>query len=110
MAIGDVTQKKALSGALSSAGVTLTCSANKTLTLTSFTFCNTNATTARTATVQGYVASASGTLAIIPLAAKATEIMSGLDYVLAAGESWYFSQDTGTDVNVAVMGLEEVIS
>jgi len=112
VAIGDVTQKKLLAKALTATDTenTVTGATGKITTITSITLVNLNTTTARTVTIAGYGHAAGNTIALIPIAALATEILTGLDYVLAAGEVFYFSQDTGTDVNVAVMGIEEVVA
>ena len=112
MAIGDVMQKKLLAKALSITDTdnTITGVANTITTITSITLVNLNTTTARTVTIAGYGHAVANTVAVIPLAALATEMLTGLDYVLAAGEIYYFSQDIGTDVNVTVMGIEEVVA
>jgi len=112
MAIGDVTQKKLLAKALSATNTdsSITGAVTKTTTITSITLVNLNTTTARTITIYGYGTAAGNTIAVITLAALATEILTGLDYVLAAGEQYYFKQDAGTDVNATVMGIEEVVS
>ena len=112
MAIGDVTQKKLLAKALSATNTdsSITGAASKVTTITSITLVNLNTTTARTVTIYGYGTPAGNTIAVITLPALGTEILTGLDYVLEAAEVYYFSQDTGTDINVTVMGIEEVVS
>jgi hypothetical protein len=112
MAIGDVAQKKLLAKALTITNTdsSVTGAATKLTTITSITLANLNTTTARTVTIYGYGTAAGNTVAIITIPALGTEILTGLDYVLAAGESYYFKQDTGTDVNATVMGIEEVVS
>ncbi len=115
MAIGDVTQKKLLQKALTTtpANSQITGAAGKVNTITSISLKLQNgATTKRTVTCYIYGTAATNelfTLEIDPYGVK-SEILSGLDYVLAAGETMCFKQDAGTDVNIAVMGIEEVIS
>ena len=112
MSIGDVAQLKLMAKALDGTDTnnTITGAATKVTTITSITLVNLSTTTARTVTIAMYGHAAANTLAVITLAALATEILTGLDYILQAGEIMYLSQDTGTDVNAAVMGISEVTS
>ncbi len=109
MAIGDVTQKKLLQKALTTTatGSAVTGATSKTTTITSITLLNTG-TTARTISVYLYGTAVNNEIARIPLVAGGSEILTGLDWILLPTETLSLKQDAGTDVNVAVMGLEEV--
>ena len=84
--------------------------ANYITTITSITLINTNSTTTRTVTA--YIAgTASGNILFtIQIYPNGTQIITGLDYILANTDSIYFKQDTGADVNIAVMGVVEELS
>lgn len=109
--VGDVTQAKLLQKALdttaANSAITNGGATIKT-TITSITIANTGATD-RTVTMYTYGTATSNAFPIKVLAGKFVNL-TGLDYVLSNAESFYFKQDTGTDVNIAVMGISEVIA
>lgn len=116
MAIGDVSQKKFLHKALDTTPTNsqITNSAtNKVTTITSITAKLQNSgVTKRTVTVYIYGTTASDELFsfdLDPTGIKG-QIFNQLDYVLSGTETMSFKIDAGADVNINVMGTEEVVS
>ena len=112
MAVGDVTQKKLLAKALNIAASQnyLTGAASKVTTITSITVFNSSSSIGRTVDIYAYGTNAANVIARIPLAPLATEILTGLDYVLTAGERFYFGPSADNVINIVVMGIEEVVA
>jgi hypothetical protein len=112
MAVGDVTQKKLLAKALNitASQNAITGAANKVTTITSITVYNSSSSAGCTVDIYAYGTSAANVIARISLAPLATEILTGLDYVLTAGESFYFGPSAANVINIAVMGIEEVVA
>lgn len=113
MAIGDVSQVKLYEGALSTTATNqyyTNISSNYKTTVTSITILNTNTTTTRYVSVYIYGSNASNQIMYIPVPANGCQILTQLDYVLSNTDSIYFKQDTGTDANIAVMGITEQIA
>jgi len=113
MAIGDFTPKKLLQKALdiTSTNSQITGAVNQRTTITSITVNIPTGSTKRTISVYAYGTAAANEIITIPLdpAVTKSQVITGLDYVLAATETMSFKQDVGTDVNIAVMGIEEEI-
>lgn len=110
MAIGDRTAKKLSQGALSSSLVGQVTGAESTRTqVTHVILANTNTTTTRYVKITAYGTATANTLyQNIELAANASVVI-GLPIVLAAGEIMYAMQDTGVDVVMTTMGVEEAV-
>lgn len=112
MAIGDFNSKRLLNKTLTTTATdsVITGAATKKITITSISLLNTGST-ARVVSVYQYGTAVSNEVPRIPLAASGgSEVITGLDYVLLEGESFYFKQDVGADVNIVVIGTEEVIA
>jgi len=112
MAVGDFTPKKLLQKALTTTATEsqITGAVNTRTTVTSITYANTNTTTTRSVTPYIYGTTATNRLPLASYPANSGDILTGLDYVLLAGETMSFAQDSGTDVTVTIMGIEEVVS
>lgn len=113
MAVGDFTPKRLLQKALdtTAANSMITGAASRRTTVTSITLSIPTGTTKRTISIYLYGSAASNEVLTIPIdpAVTKSEVITGLDYVLLAGETMSFKQDAGTDVNIAIMGIEEEI-
>lgn len=112
MAIGDTIQLKLMQKALTSTPANSSytnAGANYKTTVTSLSLVNTGSLK-RTVSVYLYGTSASNEILRIPVFPGGTEALTALDYVLSGTEAIYLAQDDGTDVNCAVMGLQEVIA
>lgn len=113
MALGDMTPLKLLQKALTATATDsqITGAANTRTTITSISLYNSGATK-RTICVYAYGTAASNIILCIPLdpAGIFSIALTGLDYILAAAETMSFKQDTGTDVNIAVMGIQEALT
>ncbi|NPV90095.1 MAG: hypothetical protein HPY50_04875 [Firmicutes bacterium] len=112
MAAGDFTPVKLLQKALdtTSANSAIAGASNKRRYITSISLLNTNSTTRRTVSVYGYGTTAVYELFRVPLEPSGSELLTELPYFVNSGESFYFKQDTGADVNILVMGTEEALT
>jgi hypothetical protein len=110
--IGDTTQKKLLQKTLdttaSNSKITNENANEKTM-ISSITLLNTS-TTDRIISIYAYGTATTNEVIRIPLKASGTEIINQLDYILSDSESFYFKQDSGNDVNIAVMGISEEVA
>lgn len=107
MAIGDVTQKKLMLKILNTTANSniISGEATKIKTITSITLQNSNvASRVVTIYLDDYA------IIRVPLDVNASEILTGLDYIITGAGSFTAKQDEGTDVIIAVMGVEEVVS
>lgn len=111
MAAGDMTPKKLLQKALDAtpANSGFTPAANKRHYVSGIMLANTG-TTARLVTIYGWGTATANKIMIIPVAVGGCEILTNLPIVLEAGEYLYAAQDTGTDINITVMGREEALT
>ena len=113
MATGDFTPKKLLQKALDTTATNsqITGETNRRTIITSITVNIPTGSTKRTISVYAYGTTAANEIITIPLdpAMTKSQVITGLDYILVAGETMSFKQDVGTDVNIAVMGIEEEI-
>lgn len=112
MAKGDFTPKKWLQKALTATATdsTVVGAANVRRYITAISLVNTG-TTARTVSVYGWGTAASNQIIRVPVAANGgSEVLTDLPWFVENGESFYFKQDTGTDVNVTIMGKEEALA
>ena len=111
MAIGDVTQKKLLQKTLTTVLTesAITNIATEKTTITGITVFNSGATK-RTVKIYACGTGAANEIFRIPLYSGDSRILTGLDYVLSGTESFYCSQDVGSDVNVTITGITEVIA
>lgn len=112
MAIGDVIAKKLYQGTLSTAVTAVyTVPASIRTQIVEIWADNQNTTTARKLSILAHGLAATNQLAHnIEIAADSSKIISDNKIILAAGETLGFKQDTGTDINVTVYGIEEQVS
>lgn len=115
MAAGDFTPKKLLQKALdtTTANSQITGAVNTRTIITSISAKLQNAgVTKRTVTVYLYGTAAANEQFVFVLdpAGVRADVITGLDWVLAAGETLSIAQDVGADVNIAVMGVEEALA
>lgn len=112
MTKGGFTPKKWLQKALTTTAAesTVTGAANVRRYITAISMVNTG-TTSRIVSIYGWGNTSTNELARITLVANGgTEILTDLPWFVENGESFYFKQDIGNDVNIAVMGIEEVLT
>lgn len=112
MAIGDVIPKKLFQGAISAvATAKYTAPTGYRAQIVEIWADNQNVTTARKLAIFAHGLAATNQLAHnIEIAADQSKLISDNKIILAAGEILGFKQDTGTDVNVTVYGIEEQVS
>jgi len=109
--VGDVTQKKLLQKTLTAVltDSAITNTTTEKTTITGITVFNASAIK-RTVKIYAYGTGTANELFRIPLYSGDSRILTGLDYVLSGTESFYCSQDVGSDVNVTITGITEVIA
>lgn len=112
MAIGDVTPKKLFQGAISAtATAKYTVPAGCRAQIVEIWADNQNETIARKLSIFAHGLTSTNQLAHnIEISADSSKIVSDNKIILAAGETLGFKQDTGTDVNITVYGIEEQVS